>query len=131
MTSRFTELVIDCRDPERLAAFWCAALGFEVLERFDSKIEIGSWEPTIEAVRATQAAPTLVFQSVPEEKTVKNRLQLDISPIDTTTDEEVERLLALGGTRTSASRVERRGWVVLRDPEDNEFCVRSLAPGQV
>ncbi len=51
MTSRFTELVVDCHDPERLAAFWCAVLDFTVLDRGEGMVEIGSWEPTVEAIR--------------------------------------------------------------------------------
>ncbi len=72
MTSRFTELTIDCHDPERLAAFWCEALDFEVIERQEGKVEIGSWEPTGEQVLARQMPPTLVFIRVPEGKSVKN-----------------------------------------------------------
>ncbi|MER7722432.1 VOC family protein [Streptomyces sp. NPDC096323] len=129
MTSRFTELVVDCRDPELLAAFWCEALDFTVLDRTEGKVEIGSWEPTVEAVRAGQAPPTLVFIQVPEGKTVKNRLHLDVSPIDATTDEEVTRLLSLGATRRDVGQGAVRSWVVMADPEGNEFDVlRTLAP---
>ncbi|WP_328769771.1 VOC family protein [Streptomyces sp. NBC_00286] len=89
MTSRFTELVVDCHDPERLAAFWCAVLDFKVIDRSEGKVEIDSWEPTVEEVRARQMPPTLMFIRVPEGKTVKNRLRLDVSPIDRSTDDEV------------------------------------------
>ncbi|WP_407111529.1 VOC family protein [Streptomyces sp. DSM 116494] len=98
MTSRFTELAVDCRDPEELAAFWGEVLGFEVIDR--SEGEIGSWVPTVEEVRARQMPPTLLFVRVPEGKTVKNRLHLDVSPIDRSTEEEVTRLLALGVRKT-------------------------------
>ncbi len=129
MTSRFTELVLDCHDPERLAAFWCAALDFTVIERSEGKVEIGSWEPTVEEVRARQMPPTMVFVRVPEGKVAKNRLHLDVSPIDGNTDQEVTRLLALGATRADVGQGADRGWVVMADPEGNEFCVlRSLAP---
>ncbi|MFF9410778.1 VOC family protein [Streptomyces anandii] len=129
MTSRFTELVVDCHDPERLAAFWCAALGFKVIERSEGKVEIGSWVPTVEEVRARQMPPTLVFIRVPEGKTVKNRLHLDVSPIDGSTDEEVARLLGLGAARVDVGQGPGRGWVVMADPEGNEFDVlRTLAP---
>ncbi|MEU7022233.1 VOC family protein [Streptomyces sp. NPDC046203] len=128
MTSRFTELTVDCHDPERLAAFWCAVLDFEVIDRGEDKVEIGSWVPTVEAVRARQMPPTLVFIRVPEGKTAKNRLHLDVSPIDRGTDEEVERLLALGATTVDVGQGPGRSWVVMADPEGNEFDVlRTLA----
>ncbi|MCX2926154.1 VOC family protein [Streptomyces sp. NEAU-W12] len=129
MTSRFTELVVDCRDPEGLAAFWCEVLGFEVIDRSGSRVEIGSWVPTVEEVRARQMPPTLLFVRVPEGRTVKNRLHLDVSPVDGSTEDEVTRLLGLGATRADVGQGAGRGWVVMADPEGNEFCVlRTLAP---
>ncbi|MGB8940340.1 MAG: VOC family protein [Streptomyces sp.] len=128
MTSRFTELAVDCHDPERLAAFWCQVLDFKVIDRGEGKVEIGSWVPTIEDVRARQMPPTLLFIRVPEARTVKNRLHLDISPIDSSTDDEVTRLLGLGAARTDVGQGPDCGWVVMADPEGNEFCVlRTLA----
>ncbi|MFC7896920.1 VOC family protein [Streptomyces sp. NPDC057381] len=129
MTSRFTELTVDCRDPERLAAFWCEVLDFKVIDRGEGKVEIGSWVPTVEEVRARQMPPTLQFIQVPEGRSVKNRLHLDVSPIDGGTDDEVARLLALGASRADVGQGPGRNWVVMADPEGNEFCVlRSLAP---
>lgn len=129
MTSGFTELTVDCHDPELLAAFWCAALDFEVIDRGEGKVEIGSWEPTVEEVRARQMPPTLVFIRVPEGRTAKNRLHLDISPIDGSTDDEVTRLLGSGATKVDVGQGPGRSWVVMADPEGNEFCVlRTLAP---
>ena len=129
MTSRFLELVVDCHDPERLAAFWCEVLDFTVIERHEGKVEIGSWEPTVEAVRARQMPPTLLFIQVPEGKAVKNRLHIDVTPIDSSTEDEVTRLLALGATRTDVGQDADESWEVMADPEGNEFCVlRSLAP---
>ncbi|MEV7570075.1 VOC family protein [Streptomyces tanashiensis] len=129
MTSRFTELVVDCHDPERLAAFWCEVLDFKVIERAEGQVEIGSWVPTAEEVRARQMPPTLVFIQVPEGKTVKNRLHLDVSPVDDSTDGEVTRLLGLGATTVDVGQGSGRSWVVMADPEGNEFDVlRTLAP---
>ncbi|MEV6756649.1 VOC family protein [Streptomyces sp. NPDC051214] len=129
MTSRFTELVVDCHDPQRLAAFWCEVLDFTVLDRSEGKVEIGSWEPTAEEVRTSQMPPTLVFIQVPEARIVKNRLHLDVSPIDNSTEEEVARLISLGATRADAGHDPARSWVVMADPEGNEFDVlRTLAP---
>ncbi|MFE1951101.1 VOC family protein [Streptomyces sp. NPDC059524] len=130
MTSRFTELVVDCHDPEALAAFWCAVLDFKVLEQREDLVEIGSWAPTVEEVRARQMPPTLVFIRVPEGKeSKKNRLHLDVSPIDGSTEDEVARLLALGAAKADVGQGPDRSWVVMTDPEGNEFCVlRTLAP---
>ncbi|MFE3600810.1 VOC family protein [Streptomyces sp. NPDC059142] len=129
MASRFTELVVDCHDPERLAAFWCAVLDFTVIDRSEGKVEIGSWEPTAEEVRARQMPPTLMFIRVSEVKAVKNRLHLDVSPIDRSTDDEVARLLGLGATTADVGQGPGRSWVVMADPEGNEFdVVRTLAP---
>ncbi|MEY9838030.1 VOC family protein [Streptacidiphilus sp. EB103A] len=129
MASRFTELVVDCHDPERLAAFWCEVLDFKVIDRSKGMVEIGSWVPTAEEVRARQMPPTLLFIPVPEGKAVKNRLHLDVSPIDGSTEDEVTRLLDLGAARADVGQGSDRSWVVMADPEGNEFCVlRTLAP---
>ena len=127
MTSRFTELVIDCRDPQRLARFWCDVLGYRVLDDSGSDVEITGWEPTPDAFREGTHPPTLLFTQVPEEKTVKNRLHIDVSPIDSDQESEVRRILALGATHVDIGQGQQ-SWVVLADPEGNEFCVlRSLA----
>ncbi|CAL9443498.1 hypothetical protein SUDANB1_02285 [Streptomyces sp. enrichment culture] len=119
---------VDCHDPERLAAFWCEVFDFKVIDRSEDSVEIGSWVPTVEEVRARQMPTTLVFVQVPEGKVVKNRLHLDVSPIDASTEDEVTRLLGLGATRTEVGQGPDRSWVVMADPEGNEFCVlRSLA----
>lgn len=127
MTSRFTELAVDCRDPERLAAFWCAVLGFEVVDRQPGIVEIASWQPTPQLVRERQMPPTILFIEVPEGKKVKNRLHLDISPIDCEQDEEVRRLIGLGARPADVGQPDDCRWQVLQDIEGNEFCVlRSL-----
>jgi hypothetical protein len=128
MTSRFTELVVDCHDPGRLAEFWRAALGYTTIADTGDQVEIAAYEPTVEGVRAAAGPPTLLFIRVPEGKQRKNRLHLDISPVDDSRDGEVDRLIALGATRVDLGQGER-SWVVLADPEGNEFCVlRTLAP---
>lgn len=129
MTSRFTELSFDCHDPERLAAFWCEVLDVKVIDQREDMVEIGSWVPTVEDIRARHMPPTLVFVRVPEGKAVKNRLHLDVSPIDRSTEDEVNRLLGLGAVRVDVGQGVGRSWVVMADPEGNEFCVvRTLAP---
>ena len=108
MESRLTEIVVDCHDPVAQAAFWAAALGYHLVRT--------------EQVRQAPAAPTLVFVTVPETKTVKNRLHLDLRPVDRSHEAEVERLIGLGARRADVGQGEVP-WVVLADPEGNEFCV--------
>src|SRR6478735_5346842 len=126
MTSRLTETNIDCADPVRLADFWCAALGYVVTLTEPDFIEIGpAGRSDAEILDAVRRGPV-----VPEGKTVKNRVHLDISPIDCTQAEEVARLEALGARRVDIGQGDE-SWVVMADPEGNEFCVlRSLAPGE-
>jgi hypothetical protein len=126
MGSRLTEVVVDCRDPAAQAAFWAAALGYHVVRAEDGQVEIGPWErepaDLAEQVRRAPGAPTLVFVAVPEAKTVKNRLHLDIRPTGTAHQAEVERLLGLGARRADVGQGQVP-WEVLADPEGNEFCV--------
>lgn len=135
MTSRVTEINVDCTDPARLARFWCAALGYSVLDATEGLIEVGPQRGSdahlLEAVRREPVAPSIFFAVVPEGKTVKNRLHLDLSPVDCTQGEEVARLEVLGARRADVGQTGAESWVVMADPEGNEFCVlRSLAPGE-
>ena len=137
MVSRFSEIVVDCEQPRRLAEFWCAVLGYRVLDEEEGAIEIGppdvstedDWAGWRARLLSEPTPPTIVFIVVPEGKTVKNRMHIDVSPIDTSQPEEVERLIALGATKADIGQGDDVSWTVLRDPEGNEFCVlRSLAP---
>ncbi|HEX6674321.1 MAG TPA: VOC family protein [Actinomycetes bacterium] len=131
MVVRLTEVVVDCRDPAALAAFWAAALGYHAVRAEDGQVEVAPWErepPDLaERVRQAPAAPTLVFVTVPEGKTVKNRLHLDVRPVDGSHGAEVERLLGLGARRADIGQGEVP-WAVLADPEGNEFCVLGPLP---
>jgi catechol 2,3-dioxygenase-like lactoylglutathione lyase family enzyme len=124
--SRLTEIVVDCHDPAAQAAFWAAALGYHVVRSEEGQVEIAPWErepPDLaEWVRRAPGAPALVFVTVPEAKTVKNRLHLDVRPVDGSHELEVERLVSLGARRADIGQGEVP-WVVLADPEGNEFCV--------
>jgi hypothetical protein len=120
MTSKFTELAIDCADPHGLARFWCSVLGYEVHDEDDGVVTIGS--PPDGKNHHGPVPPTLTFAHVPEAKTVKNRLHLDVSPTDREQDEEVRRLLDLGARHADVGQ-SGESWVVLADPEGNEFCV--------
>jgi hypothetical protein len=122
MTSKFTELAIDCSDPHGLARFWCAVLGYEVQDDSDGVVTIGSPAVPEGKLRPGPVPPTLTFAQVPEGKAVKNRLHLDVNPTDTEQDDEVRRLLDLGARRADVGQGDE-SWVVLADPEGNEFCV--------
>ncbi|HVX43394.1 MAG TPA: VOC family protein [Mycobacteriales bacterium] len=115
MSSRFTELAIDCADPHRLARFWCAVLDYEIRDGDeDGVVTIGS--PGGEG-------PVLTFARVPEDKAGKNRLHLDLNPADRNQDAEVHRLLDLGARPADVGQTGEESWVCLTDPEGNEFCV--------
>ena len=134
MASRLTEISLDCHDPDRLAEFWTAALDWVVLHHEPGLVEIGPERPDdralLDAVRSGHVAPTMFLAAVPEDKVAKNRMHLDLSPIDRSRDEEVDRLLALGASRSDVGQTGEETWVVMADPEGNEFCVlRSLAEG--
>ena len=115
MGSRFTELVIDCADPERVADFWARVLDYDVIDRGP--------EGEVEIAGKLSGAPTLVFVPVPEPKTVKNRVHIDVNPTATDHETELERLLALGARRVDVGQTAEVSWVVLADPEGNEFCL--------
>lgn len=122
MASKFTELAIDCADRRLLAVFWCAALGYEVREEDDELVVIGSPDVPAGLRRPGPVPPTLAFAQVPEGKVVKNRLHIDLNPTDRDQAAEVERLLGLGARRADIGQGDQP-WVVLTDPEGNEFCV--------
>lgn len=116
MTSRIAAIAIDAVQPRVVADFWCSVLGWQVVDEDDGVISIapadGSW-PTIDV------APT------PENKTVKNRLHLDLRADGMPTGDELERLLDLGARRADVGQGADATWVVLSDPEGNEFCLLS------
>jgi catechol-2,3-dioxygenase len=118
MTSTLTEVLIDCADAEALAAFWCEVLGWKVIDRDEEDIEIGGDGSSV----------TIVFETVPERKTIKNRIHLDVKANDGDQAAEVERLIALGARRADVGQGDDVSWVVLADPEGNEFCVLAGAP---
>ena len=115
VASRIVAVVIDCRDAASLAAFWCAALGYQVVRRWRD----ARGREYVEA--AADGRPTLLFHPVSQDKTGKNRLHLDLRPTDGNQDAEVRRLVELGARVVSSE--QDLPWVVLADPEGNEFCV--------
>jgi catechol 2,3-dioxygenase-like lactoylglutathione lyase family enzyme len=117
MASRFSELVIDCLNPQRLAEFWCEVLGFVVLDTDDGAIEIGPEE----GFGGLQ--PTLIFSPTTKPETGKRRLHIDINPTDRDQDAELQRLLEIGARPADIGQTGEEQWHVLLDPEDNEFCL--------
>jgi hypothetical protein len=105
------QTIVDSRDPAMLGRWWQRALGWVIVDDAPDEFEI---RPSADRL------PGLLFVPVPEAKSVKNRLHLDFRPDDR--DAEVERLLALGATRADVGQREE-SWIVLADPEGNEFCV--------
>jgi Glyoxalase-like domain len=127
MASKLTELAIDCADPHGLARFWCSVLDYQVQDERYGTITIGSPAVPEGTNHLGPVPPTLTFAEVPEAKTVKNRLHLDLTPSDREQGEEVRRLLDLGARHVDVGQGDET-WVVLADPEGNEFCV--LAGGR-
>jgi len=120
MAARFTELVVDCTDPLRVATFWQQVLGWELEQEAD--------EPEVLLTGPPGSGPELLFVPVPEAKSVKDRLHIDVSPVGTDQATELQRLLALGATPVDVGQRPEDTWIVLADPEGNEFC---LLHGQV
>ncbi|MCC7368342.1 MAG: VOC family protein [Chloroflexi bacterium] len=119
MGSRFTELIVDASNPDRLALFWMAVLGWQPTGRYPAPaVEIA--DP---ARQESLIGPTITFVPVPDEKQGKNRLHIDVNPVGCDQDAEVERLLGLGARRVDVGQGAEKSWVVLADPEGNEFCV--------
>lgn len=130
-------ITFDAQDPPTLCAFWAEALGYEVEELPDELRDAIIAELGAEAMREKAAArdpegrrPRLWFQRVPEGKTVKNRMHLDLNADDA--NAEVGRLTGLGAS-VVATRTDHIGpivdtYTVMRDPEGNEFCVQGPNP---
>ena len=110
------EIGIDCEDPEILAPFWAAALGYAIgdLDAEGTYLDLVPPEPGL---------PVVYLQRVPEPKTTKNRLHLDLFTTDV--NEMITRLADLGATTVGApiSGSEEGWWQVMADPAGNEFCV--------
>ncbi len=117
MSLRIQCLCVDTDDPARLAAFWQSALGWRRTFEQDDEVVL---EPP-EGSREDGIVPDLLFRRVPEPKAVKNRLHLDLRPEDQAA--EVARLEKLGARRADVGQGAEATWVVMADPDGNEFCV--------
>jgi hypothetical protein len=111
MSLLWEEVVVDSRDPKALGLWWRDALGWIVVGEDDDVLEIAP---------SAGSHPTVLFGVVPERKSVKNRLHFDFVPDDQAA--EVRRLLDMGATHADVGQHDVP-WVVLADPEGNEFCV--------
>ncbi|MEU4214858.1 VOC family protein [Actinoplanes sp. NPDC026623] len=114
-------ITFDAHEPFALATFWAEVTGYAVdpSEKDDDEVLISPPEP---------GAPAILFIRVADDKTVKNRVHLDIQPAAGTRDETVARLLEAGATVYEDHRTDGGlGWVTMRDPEGNEFCVERSA----
>ena len=139
------QVVIDCADPGALAPFWAAALGYVVQpppdgfaswEAFlhENGVPETEWNALSAVIDPDGAGPRILFQRVPEPKTVKNRVHVDVNaggPRETPDAERrrrvartVERLETLGASAYREFDERGEHWVVMRDPEGNEFCVQ-------
>jgi hypothetical protein len=139
------QVVMDCHDPDRLARFWATALhyklqdppeGYASWEQWLSAMSIPreQWNDASAVVDPDKHGPRIYFQRVPEPKTVKNRVHLDLNvgggpgtALEVRrerVDVEVERLVEAGATKTRAVNERGEYWVVMADPEGNEFCVQ-------
>jgi catechol 2,3-dioxygenase-like lactoylglutathione lyase family enzyme len=116
---RWQCICIDSPDPRRIATFWEAALGWR---RTEDDPDLVVLEPPAGSAE-DGVSPDLVFLRVPEPKSVKNRLHIDLRPVDQ--EAEVARLEGLGAGHVDIGQGDA-SWVVLADPDGNEFCV--LAP---
>ena len=118
MTLRLWTIDVDAADPQKLGHWWADALGWKVF--FDRANE---FVITTEDERF----PGLVFLKVPEAKAGKNRLHLDVVPDDQ--EAEVARLKSMGATEVDIGQSGNESWVVMSDPEGNEFCVLRAREG--
>ncbi len=108
-------LVIDCADAEAVAPFWCAVFGLE--QRWRMGQFLGLEDPKGERWG-------VILQQVPEPKTVKNRVHVDLATPDL--EAEAGRVVALGGRRIVERREGPAHWIVVADPEGNEFCLTEV-----
>ncbi len=117
MTLRFQNVSIDSLDPSSLAAWWAEVLGWRITSDDGDEVVL---EPPAGS-REDGVMPDIVFIRAPDGHVVKNRVHLDVRPSDQVA--EVERLIALGATHLDIGQPSDCTWVVLGDPEGNEFCV--------
>lgn len=139
------QVTFDCTDPDRLASFWAAALGYKLQdppEGYDSwpafltaqGVPDDQWNSASAIVDPDGFGPRIYFQRVPESKTIKNRVHLDVNVGGNAgtlaadrrqrVDAAVKRLCGLGASKLKVYEKPHEYWVVMHDPEGNEFCLQ-------
>ncbi|WP_148614597.1 VOC family protein [Nocardioides rubriscoriae] len=143
--TREIQVTVDCADPAALMGFWCDVLGYQAdppppgYDTWDAALDAFGVPPEARNTRSAchdpdRRGPRLFFQQVPEGKSAKNRLHLDVRAAPglegdarmTALEQECERLVARGGTRLQRHEPEpplSHGFIVMADPEGNEFCL--------
>jgi hypothetical protein len=116
VVSRLANIVIGAVEPLVIARFWCSVLDWEIIEQSEEIVSIGA---------ANGSWPVIDVLPIPEPKLVKNRLHLDLRADGSDASEELPRLMALGASRVDVGQPADATWVVLADPEGNEFCLLS------
>lgn len=127
MTVKIHNITVDAKNAYAQSLWWSQVVGWTPDPDDPNEPEHSHcW------IGAGDGSPGLLFINVPEFKERKNRLHLDVQPIDRTRDEEVQRLVAIGASVVADQRLpDGRGWVVMADPEGNEFCVERSAAERV
>lgn len=113
MSSFILYVTFDCAEPQRLGSFWSAVTGYPAVVEDDDFVALAA--PDERGVRG------ILFWKVPEPKTAKNRMHVDLATRDL--DDEVARLVSLGATVVDTRHGNGRIWTVMADPEGNEFCI--------
>jgi catechol-2,3-dioxygenase len=122
MGLRVSSVVIDSVDPRLVAEFWCEVLGYQIVDEDATGVSIESPE---------HSGPVIDILLVPEAKSIKNRLHLDLRAEGSTTEAELTRLYQLGARQVDVGQGPDVSWVVLADPEGNEFCLLSRTVEEV
>jgi hypothetical protein len=119
MTLKINHITFDAHQPDEISRFWAAAMGWA-----EDPDDPNLPEHDEAVILSPDGSQNLLFQRVPEGKTVKNRVHLDVMPTDRTRDEAVQQLIGLGATQLGDfRRPDGSGWVLMQDPDGNEFCV--------
>jgi hypothetical protein len=126
MSIRWYSVVVDCKDIKAQSRWWAQALAWRTAFEADDEVALVPPHALDDAreIPLSERVPGLVFVAVPEGKAVKNRLHIDLAPPpDGDQEAEVRRLEELGARRADVGQGPDVAWVVMADPEGNEFCV--------
>jgi len=126
MSLQWQCIIVDCADPQELGPWWAELLGWRITHTSEKEVVL---EPPLGSPQ-DGVSPDILFVKVPEEKSVKNRLHLDLRPDDQAA--EVARAEALGAKRADVGQDESSSWIVMNDPAGNEFCIlRAFTPEEL